>query len=127
VEHNKCWTVDKFARCGMEHPKHCLLCDQQPKNINHLLVSCVFTRHIWFDLLRKVGLQQFMSLPTHASFEDWWHQSSMQVPSQVREGFNFLVILGTWFIWKHRNQSLFHVASPSIRVVLEVAREEALL
>jgi hypothetical protein len=52
----------------MEHPEHCLLCDQQPENINHLLVSRVFTRQIWFDLLREVGLQQFMPLPTQVSF-----------------------------------------------------------
>jgi hypothetical protein len=123
VEHNRCWTADKLARRGMEHPEHCLLCDQQPENINHLLVSCVFTRQIWLE----VGLQQFMPLPTQVSFEDWRRQSSMRVPSQLREGFNSLVILGARVVWKHRNQCLFHGASPSVAALLQVAREEALL
>jgi hypothetical protein len=51
----------------------------------------------------------------------------MRVPSQVREGFNSLVILGAWVVWKHGNQCLFHGASPSIAADLQVAREEALL
>jgi hypothetical protein len=123
VEHNRCWTADKLARRGMEHPEHYLLCDQQPENINHLLVSCVFTRQIWLE----VGLQQFMPLPTQVSFEDWRRQSSMRVPSQLREGFNSLVILGARVVWKHRNQCLFHGASPSVAALLQVAREEALL
>jgi hypothetical protein len=37
------------------------------------------------------------------------------------------VILGSWVVWKHRNQCLFHGASPSVAAVLQVAREEALL
>jgi hypothetical protein len=125
VEHNRCWTANKLARHGMEHPDHCPLCDQQPKNINHLLILHVFTRHIWFE--REVGLQ-FVLLPGQDSFEDdWWCQSSMQVPSQVRRGFNFLMTLGAWVNLKHRNQCQFQGASPSVAAVLQVAREEALL
>jgi hypothetical protein len=51
----------------------------------------------------------------------------MRVQGQAREGFNSLVILGSWVVWKHRNQCLFHGASPSVAAVLQVAREEALL
>jgi hypothetical protein len=28
VEHNRCWTTDRLAKRGMDHPKHCPLCDQ---------------------------------------------------------------------------------------------------
>jgi hypothetical protein len=98
VEHNRWWTVDKLARRGMEHPEHRLLCDQHPKTINHLLLSCVFTRQLWFELLLEVGLQQLTPLPSQDSFEDWWRQSSMRVQGQAREGFNSLVILGSWVV-----------------------------
>jgi hypothetical protein len=89
VEHNRCWTANKLARRGMEHPDHCLLCDQHPETINHLLLSCVFIRQIWFELLQEVGLQQLTPLPSQDSFEDWWHQSSMQDQGQAREGVQF--------------------------------------
>jgi hypothetical protein len=51
----------------------------------------------------------------------------MQVQGQAREGFNSLVILGACVVRKHINQCLFQRASPSVAVVLQVAREEALL
>jgi hypothetical protein len=44
VKHNSCWTVNKLAKRGLDHPKQWPLCDQQPENLNHLLVSCVFVR-----------------------------------------------------------------------------------
>jgi hypothetical protein len=79
------------------------------------------------ELLREVGLQQLTPLPSQDSFEDWWCQSSMRVLGQTREGFNSLVILGAWVVWKHIDQCLFHGASSSVAAVLQVAREEALL
>jgi hypothetical protein len=44
VAHDRCWTVDWLARRGLPHPEQCPLCDQEEETINHLLVSCVFTR-----------------------------------------------------------------------------------
>jgi hypothetical protein len=44
VEHDRCWTADKLAKRGLDPPEHCPLCDQQPKTINHRLVSCIFPR-----------------------------------------------------------------------------------
>jgi hypothetical protein len=56
VRHNRCWTSDRFAKCIMDHPDHCSLCDQQEENINHLLLSCVFVRQFWNCLLRVADL-----------------------------------------------------------------------
>jgi hypothetical protein len=28
VEHNRCWTTDRLAKRGMDHPEHFSLCDQ---------------------------------------------------------------------------------------------------
>jgi hypothetical protein len=35
---------------GLPHPDHCLLCDQEEENIQHLLFRCVFSRQVWFSL-----------------------------------------------------------------------------
>jgi hypothetical protein len=43
VAHKKFWTADQLAKRGMNHPENCPLCNQE-ENIDHLLVSCVFTR-----------------------------------------------------------------------------------
>jgi hypothetical protein len=42
VAQNKCWTADRLARRGMDHPEKCLLCDQEEETIDHIMLSCVF-------------------------------------------------------------------------------------
>jgi hypothetical protein len=49
------------------------------------------------------------------------------VDDQARKGFNSLVVLGAWVIWKHRNECVFGGSPPSAAVDLQVARDEALL
>jgi hypothetical protein len=44
---------------------------------------------------------------------------------QVRSGFNSLVILGAWVLWKHRNGCVFGGSQPSVVGALQMAREEA--
>jgi hypothetical protein len=51
----------------------------------------------------------------------------MRVPGQLKKGFNSLVVLGTWVVWKHRISCVFNGISPSVPAILEMVREEALL
>jgi hypothetical protein len=65
---------------------------------------------------------------TEASFKSWWHASSLRVQDeQQRKGFNSLVMLGAWIIWKHRNQCVFDGLAPCVSAALLAAREDALL
>jgi hypothetical protein len=128
VEHNRCWTADKLAKRGLDHPEQCPLYDQQLETINHLLVLCVFTRQIWASLLQPVGMLELVPQLTDEAFEDWWRTSSLRVQEEEqRKGFNSLVVLGVWVIWKHRNLCVFDGTAPSVSAALLVAREEALL
>jgi hypothetical protein len=45
VAHNKCWTADRLATLNAVHS------DQAEEIIDHLLVSCVFTREVCFIIL----------------------------------------------------------------------------
>jgi hypothetical protein len=56
VTQKRCWTTDRLTKQGLDHPKKCLLCDQEAENIDHLLVTCVFAREFWYLLLRQFGL-----------------------------------------------------------------------
>jgi hypothetical protein len=66
-------------------------------------------------------------VPTDEVSEDWWRTSSLRVQEQQRKGFNSLVVLGVWVIWKQRNMCVFDGMVPSVSAALLVAREEALL
>jgi hypothetical protein len=67
---NRCWTSDRLARRGLDHPDTCPLCDQADDTIQHLLVSCVFTRCIWFSVLGFVRLTQLAPGPNNQVFQD---------------------------------------------------------
>jgi hypothetical protein len=69
VAHNKCWTTDRLARRGLDHPDKCPLCDQE-ESIDHRLVSCVFAWQFWPTLLQRVQLQALASQLGTMSFMD---------------------------------------------------------
>jgi hypothetical protein len=52
VAHNKCWMANRLEKRGLPHPDYCLLCDQAEETVDHLLLSCVFSRQIWFGVLQ---------------------------------------------------------------------------
>jgi hypothetical protein len=55
------------------------------------------------------------------------YNASSRVAKPYRKGFNSLVILGAWSIWKHRNRCVFQAQPPDICVPLAAAKEEVVL
>jgi hypothetical protein len=55
---------------------------------------------------------------------DGWRNNRLKVHEQIIRGFHYLVILGVWLIWKHRNQCVFRGKSPNIAVVLVAILDE---
>jgi hypothetical protein len=57
-------------------------------------------------------------------FNSWWCQASAALPKEERKGFNSLVILIAWELWKHRNAFVFKGTRPTVQsVVLAVMAE----
>ncbi|GJN36468.1 hypothetical protein PR202_gb25373 [Eleusine coracana subsp. coracana] len=127
VAHDRCWTADRLAHRGLEHPEKCPLCDQEDETIDHILVSCVFARQFWFSLLRQVGLQQLSPLPDNKCFMEWWKMASEAAGGLTSRGLNTLIILGAWILWNHRNRCVFDGVSPSLAAALVQAGEERYL
>jgi hypothetical protein len=51
------WTADCRARHGLEAREECLLCDQVPKTIDHLLCTCPFAHEAWFQICQAISVQ----------------------------------------------------------------------
>jgi hypothetical protein len=75
--------------------------------MNHLLISCVFTRIFWYMLLRKFGLHSLAPQPGLTSFLEWWKGAAEAVQGMVKKGLDSLIILGSWKIWNLRNRCVF--------------------
>jgi hypothetical protein len=124
--HKKCWTADHLARKGLPHPVVCPICDQSEETIDHLLVSCIFSRQVWFTLLQDFGLQDLAPQSVELSFEDWWDNISKRVSSQGNKSLNSIVILGAWALWNHRNRYVFYGAKTSLANIIAVINDELL-
>ena len=53
--HDRCWTVARRKRHGLQDDDLCVLCAQSSETIDHLLTTCPFSREVWFKILRKIG------------------------------------------------------------------------
>jgi hypothetical protein len=124
VAHNRCWTADRLQKRGLDHPEHCLLCDQEAETIDHRMVGCVFARQFWLLWLRQVRLQFLAPLIEDWNFMEWWSRINGLVEGAIRQDLNSLVILGAWSIWNHRNQCVFDKISPCVATVIRRAGEE---
>jgi len=127
VAHNRCWTADRLAKRGLPHPERCPFCDQAEETIEHLLISCVFSRQVWYNILHKVGLQDLSPQPDDNSFDAWWARTNSGVDDQTKENLNSIIIVGAWSIWNHRNRCVFDGIQPSLNSVLVSVKDEFLL
>lgn len=58
-------------------------------------------------------------------FQEWWGEAEISVPKSKKKGFNSIVSLVDWQIWKHRNACVFDEAYPNISTILQSIQEEA--
>ena len=121
---NRCWTADRLARRGLPHPDRWPLCDQEDETIQHLLVSCVVARQVWFNLLGPLNLGDCVPNQSERNFADWWRKVPKKVKKEFKKGVNSLIILGAWLIWKHRNACVFEGVTPSVISIMRDLRDE---
>ena len=94
----------------------CPLCDQEPETANHLLIGCIFAREVWYAMLRRCELQLLTPNPQDTLI-DWWPQSRRRAPSQAKKGFDSLVLLVAWTLWKERNARVFEHKAETVGAV----------
>jgi hypothetical protein len=87
-------------------------------------VSCVFARQFWFNIFQKRGLAALSSDIEDRNFAAWWSSSAARLNGGIKKGFNSLVILGAWFIWRHRNECVFEGVPPSVARAMSLVEDE---
>jgi hypothetical protein len=74
-----------------------------------------------------VDLQALAPDPDSSSFQDWWSVAELRVPPHKQKGFNSIVILVAWWIWKHRKACFFNGASHNKSKILQDIKDDARL
>lgn len=102
------WTCDRRARHGLQLlPSPCYVCDQEEDNVDHILVRCVYAREVWHLSLTRLRIDIGIPLYTD-SLESWWLRSQSIMPRRVKKGFDLIVLLVSWTVWKQRNARAFN-------------------
>lgn len=88
------------------------------------LIDCVYSRETWFRILSYIGMPR-LTPQVEITFAKWWIQAWKTVAKIRRKGFDSLIWLVAWSIWKerrrvHERSALQPVALAS--VILEQAR-----
>ena len=111
--HGSCWTGDRRFRHGLQAFNVCIMCDQEPETMDHILIACCYSREVWHLWLHKIHLQ--LPLGDHGEPAlHWWLRARKLVTKPFRRGFDSLVFLIGWMLWKERNARTFRsVATPA--------------
>ena len=119
VLHERCWTVARRKKHGLQDDDTCVLCNQSSETIDHLLIACPFSREIWFNVLRKVGWESVTPSLHMDHLASWWTEARKHVPKPNRRGFDSLVVLICWQLWKERNDRTFDRRVRTIEQVID--------
>jgi hypothetical protein len=57
---DRCWTSARLQLHQLQNSGPCALCSQVDESIDHLLLSCVYSREVWFRILCVVGFHHLV-------------------------------------------------------------------
>jgi hypothetical protein len=97
------------------------------ETINHILVSCVFSRQMFSFVLQKLISSPLHHNPRWTVSQVGGARQGIRYPRNLEKGFNSLVILDAWEIWKHHNDCVFNGAQPNIPSLLQTISNKCAL
>lgn len=119
-----CW-YDLIHIC-LQDTDDCVLCLQSSETIDYLLVACVFSREVWYRGASSVRVAA--SNPKFDWLLLWLVAASIarkRVPKVQRRGYDALVLLAGWMIWKERNARTFRAEAQTPSQLVLAIKEEA--
>lgn len=103
------WTSDHRVRWGLQdHPSPCYLCDQEEDTTDHILMQCVYARHVWSNCFLAAHCDASHIPIATDNLEDCWCSTRKRIPKGKRRGFNSMVMITCWSLWKQRNTRVFN-------------------
>uniref|UniRef100_A0A453F1S1 Reverse transcriptase zinc-binding domain-containing protein n=1 Tax=Aegilops tauschii subsp. strangulata TaxID=200361 RepID=A0A453F1S1_AEGTS len=89
---DRCWTASTLASRGLQHHPRCLLCDQDPETIQHLLLACPFAKQIWHLILDWTHIPA-QTPANDTILMDWWLRAKAQTPPTLHKALQSITLL----------------------------------
>ena len=122
--HGRCWTADRRFRHGLQQSNTCIICDQAPETLDHLLRGCCFARQAWHIWVTRLHLCVRAPTEEGPAFE-WWLSSRKLIPKALRQGFDSFFMLLGWLLWKERNARTFDGVAMNVVQLTDVVEAVA--
>jgi hypothetical protein len=101
------WTASRRASHGLQEDNACTLCSQAPETPARLLAFCVYSRELWFLVLRRHGMLHVLPSANVVECVDWWLPARKRIPKAFRNNFDTMSLLACWLIGLQRNTHVF--------------------
>jgi hypothetical protein len=92
--------------------------------VDHLFAGCVVSREVWFRVLEPADLQLLLDGQSEDGLCTWWLKKRQLLDSERRRGFDALVLLVSWELWKERNARIFRNEAKSMVAIAKHIKEE---
>lgn len=104
----KIWTSDSRCKHGLQDvPSPCFLCDQDDDNVDHNLLDCVYSPQVWHLAFSRMRINLDLLPMMLDRIQPWWLAVRKRIPTKHRKGFDVVVMLKCWNLWKQRNARVF--------------------
>jgi hypothetical protein len=89
---DRCWTFARLQCHNLQNSGFYALCSHSSETMEHLLLSCVYSRELWFKLLRSSGWHH-LALSYDSTFPNWWLLTCKRLHKELHCGFGMFIIL----------------------------------
>lgn len=114
-------------RHGLQDNDNRIMCLQASETLDRILLGCVLSCQVWSLLLSRIGLADVVA-PGDVGIFVWWSWAQRRVPRASMKGFDSLVMLTGWSLWKERNARTFrNEATQAHGLCLAILEETCLL
>jgi hypothetical protein len=77
------------------------------ETIDHILVQCPKSCQVWWVILTALQIPQHLPV-RQTDFASWWFNTYRGLNKTQKGGFDSIVILVAWVIWKECNNRVFN-------------------
>ena len=122
VKHRSILTAENLKKRGLEGPSICPLCKKNEENLDHLLISCPFSREVWREAI-SLNLSNFSVTDLIVDLFTNWAESSPFLLSKkalLKAAWMLILKFIIWKLWLERNNRLFrNMENPLSKVALK--------
>ncbi|CAN0858061.1 hypothetical protein LINGRAHAP2_LOCUS7055, partial [Linum grandiflorum] len=124
VFHKRIATTDNLQKRGISMANWCVLCGNNSKSVNHIMLKCTFTTSIWTRIRSSLSIFEPLSGDTRDFIVSW---QGMNCHPYFRVVLKGIMHATFWFTWLERNDRIFkdkHKSCNQIfnRIMLNVSR-----